>query len=228
MLMTRFLSALFLQFLFVLTATPIWGQVPTGAPPFGSFGGGPDVINLGDLNIHLSIPVLNKPGRGVNFTYNLSYDSSVWYPVTSQGITSWQPVANWGWSGQTDSGTGFISYSLNITKYWVQAGNGAQYQCTDYTYSNYVYHDTFAVKHPFVGQAFRELGNHNYCGSLPYGFSATSTDGSGFNINVTASLAGTSAYVTSTRGKATTPPTAPGYGSATVVDRNGNELSVDA
>ena len=52
-------------------------QVPTGTPPFGSFGGGPDIINLANLNSHISIPVLNKAGRGTNFTYDLSYDSSV-------------------------------------------------------------------------------------------------------------------------------------------------------
>src|SRR6266478_8620752 len=72
-------------------------QVTTGTPPFGSFGGGPDIINLANLNSHITIPVLHKPGRGMNFTYDLSYDSSAWYPVTSGGTTSWQPVFNWGW-----------------------------------------------------------------------------------------------------------------------------------
>jgi hypothetical protein len=32
-------------------------QVARGTPPFGSFGGGPDVLNLGNLNAHISIPV---------------------------------------------------------------------------------------------------------------------------------------------------------------------------
>src|ERR1041384_1854178 len=52
---------------------------PTGTPPFGSFGGRPDVINLANLNAHLSIPILHKAGRGLNFVYDLTYDSSVWY-----------------------------------------------------------------------------------------------------------------------------------------------------
>jgi hypothetical protein len=67
-----------------------FAQVATGTPPFSSFGGGPfDTINLGNLNAHFSIPVLSKAGRGVPFSYSLGYDSSVWYPVTSNGITSW-------------------------------------------------------------------------------------------------------------------------------------------
>src|SRR4029077_5791431 len=69
-------------------------QVPTGTPPFGSFGGGPDIINLANLNSHIAIPVLHKSGRGTDFTYDLSYDSSVWYPVGSSGNQNWQPVTN--------------------------------------------------------------------------------------------------------------------------------------
>src|SRR5437588_11215956 len=73
-------------------------QVATGPPPFGSFGGGPfDTVNLGNLNVHLAVPVLHKAGRGTPFTYDLTYDSSVWTPVTASGTTQWTPVFNWGW-----------------------------------------------------------------------------------------------------------------------------------
>src|SRR5712692_8110541 len=75
-------------------------QVQTGTPPFGSFSGGPDVVNLANLNDHWTIPVLHKPGRGTNFTYDLGYDSSVWVPVTSGSTKIWQPVnSTWGWQG---------------------------------------------------------------------------------------------------------------------------------
>src|SRR6266849_8017195 len=80
-------------------------QLTTGSPPLGSFGGGPDVINLANLNSHIAIPVLHKPGRGTNFTYDLSYDSSVWYPVGVSGSQTWQYVNNWGWRGQTEVAT---------------------------------------------------------------------------------------------------------------------------
>ena len=75
---TLFLSLL-LYFLASLFPVSTFAQVTTGAPPLGSFGGGPDVINLANLNSHIAIPVLHKPGRGINFTYDLSYDTSVWY-----------------------------------------------------------------------------------------------------------------------------------------------------
>jgi hypothetical protein len=94
--------SLLLYFLTSLFPTPAFAQTrpATGTPPFGSFGGGPDVINLANLNSHITVPVLNKPGRGTNFTYDLSYDSSVWYPVTSGSTTTWQSRSQLGlaWS----------------------------------------------------------------------------------------------------------------------------------
>src|SRR5437660_1749141 len=86
-------------------------QVATGAPAFGSFAGGPDIINLGNNNAHITVPVLHKPGRGLNFNYDLSYDSSVWYPVGSSGNQTWQPVSYWGWSGVTQAVTGTLTNS---------------------------------------------------------------------------------------------------------------------
>src|SRR5258706_218366 len=40
-----------------LTAGIVSAQVATGVPPFGSFGGGPHVINLANLNSHITLPV---------------------------------------------------------------------------------------------------------------------------------------------------------------------------
>ena len=95
-------------FLLALTAIvlsiPAFTQVATGTPSFGSFAGGPDVVNLGNLNADWTIPIRNKAGRGMNFVYNLQYDSSVFYPVASGSSMYWQPVGNWGWQGLTGSG----------------------------------------------------------------------------------------------------------------------------
>lgn len=56
----------------------LFAQGPsTGTPAFGSYTSAPDVTNLGNLNVHYSVPVFSKPGRGIPFYYNLSYDSSV-------------------------------------------------------------------------------------------------------------------------------------------------------
>ena len=63
-------------------------QPTTGIPPFQSFGGGPDVINLGNLNVHLSVPVFSRAGRGIPFSYALAYDSSVWSVAGSLWLPS--------------------------------------------------------------------------------------------------------------------------------------------
>src|ERR1700674_4384933 len=85
------------------------GQVATGTPAFGSFGGGPfDIVNLGNLNVHFSVPIFNKPGRGPSFSYNLAYDSSLWTPVSVSGNKVWQPAPNWGWQGPTEIHSGYI------------------------------------------------------------------------------------------------------------------------
>jgi len=64
-------------------------QAQTGTPQFGSYAGGPDVVNLANLNVEFIVPVINKPGRGSNYSYNLVYDSSVWQPAMSNGTRSW-------------------------------------------------------------------------------------------------------------------------------------------
>lgn len=101
----------------ILAADMMFAQVSTGSPAFGSFGGGPfDTVNLGNLNLHFSIPVLHKAGRGMSFTYDLSYDSSVWTPLTSNGTTSWSPAQNWGWRGVTEVATGYFGWNTTLVK----------------------------------------------------------------------------------------------------------------
>src|SRR6266576_6833499 len=112
---TRGISLLPSLLLYVVTSllsSPASAQVATGTPPFGSFGGGPDIVNLGNLNDHQTMPILHKPGRGMNFTYDLSYDSSVWYPVTSGSTTSWQPVSNLGWGIVSQPVAGLVTYRV--------------------------------------------------------------------------------------------------------------------
>src|SRR5467141_675012 len=72
--MIRALYSFFLLSVLALTGASASAQVQTGTPPFGSFGGGPDVINLANLNAHIGVPVLHKAGRDTNFTYDLNYE----------------------------------------------------------------------------------------------------------------------------------------------------------
>jgi hypothetical protein len=206
--------------------------VPTGTPPFGTFASNsaPDVINLANLNAHIAVPVLHKAGRGLDFTYDLSYDNSVWYPVTSGSTTSWQPVYNWGWRAATEAVTGYVSY----TEQPVHQGQG----CTMFRYLNYVYHDAWGVAHPFTGaegDGFSDGQNVcSNCGDPPYvcfyGFASNASDGSGYAINEPDANSDDHPplpTIYGRDGKVINGPFGFGYGSGNSTDRNGNFISVD-
>src|SRR6266566_5065168 len=217
---TRGISLLPSLLLYVVTSllsSPASAQVATGTPPFGSFGGGPDIVNLGNLNDHQTMPILHKPGRGMNFTYDLSYDSSVWYPVTSGSTTSWQPVSNLGWRGQTEMAVGYVSHVGSVLRTCRdRSGNIIGYE---FETSKWVYHDQWGVPHPFSGDTIYISGT---CGTGgPNSFSSAATDGSGYNISVTD--AAFTLY--DSTGRNINPPSG-GSGSAT--DRNGNFISVNS
>src|SRR5579862_4692836 len=188
---------------------------PTGAPVFGSFGGGPDVVELGGLNAHIAIPVLHKKGRGTDFTYDLSYDTSVWYPSGS-GTGSWQPVLNWGWRGQTEIATGYLSRFFTILRTCRDRnGNiiGQQYE-----YSNWTYHDPFGTPHRFRDISILVSGQ---CGTgenfndITDGYTLTTINGANYTLH-------------DKLGKLLTVPVSTISGPGDAVDRNGNIISADS
>src|SRR6266566_5749371 len=127
------------------------GQVATGTPPFGSFGGGPlDTVNLGNLNVHFAIPIMHKPGRGIPFTYDLSYDNAVWYPTGVSGSQVWTPVYNWGWRAVTEMAFGYISDTIFTLRC---PGTGIHDGLFYTTASNFQYHDPYGATHRFPGIA---------------------------------------------------------------------------
>ena len=67
-------------------------QVATGLPPFASFSGNPDTVNLANLNVHIPLALSTKAGRQLPFSYAWSYDSSIWTPVGSSGSQVWAPA----------------------------------------------------------------------------------------------------------------------------------------
>lgn len=196
------------------SSTPAQGPPATGTPPFGSYSGGPEVINLANLNAHWDVSVRNKAGRGTNFTYDLSYDSSVWYPA---GAT-WQPVASWGWRAITEASTGYITYATASVKacffetqweYWTK-------------YYAWQYHDPFGVSHVFPGAVFTGAPD---CRSQPYSETVTTTDGSGYVLNANADPSG-SLYAPN--GTLINAPLQSGTGNGSFTDRNGNELTISS
>lgn len=211
-------------FFIILGAGIASGQVATGTPPFGSFGGGPfDTVNLGNLNVHFAIPVLHKAGRGMPFTYDLSYDGSVWTPVVSGGVTQWQPANNWGWTGSTGVATGYMTSSTTTTTCWSFNGSMRYPSGTSTRTSNFVYHDAFGVSHAFSGNTVYETGT---CGSTLTGItSSLATDGSGYTLAVPPG--GQDGTITSRGGRVAAPPL--GFsGAGTVTDANGNQITVNS
>jgi RHS repeat-associated protein len=185
-------------------------QVTVGTPPFGGFAGGPDVINLGNLNVHLTIPVLGEAGRGMSFSYNLSYDGSVWYPATSGGSQSWRPytATQWGWTTSVPRG-GRVTYQESF----FEKSYGNCVLATT-TYSNWVYVDGLGTPHGFTGSSEVETG----CANVNTSFTSTAWDGSGYTLSVTGSTINS---LTASDGTIINPAT----GATTLQDRNGNQIT---
>src|SRR5262249_25631286 len=111
--------------------------------PFGSFSGGPDVTNLGNLNVHYTFPIFSKPGRGLPFNYALSSDSSVWYPKNA----SWTPVVNWGWRGPSDALTGYVLVRVQ-PRHCIDPDTGFLVFYTMRFYGPYI--DGYGITHPGI------------------------------------------------------------------------------
>jgi len=75
----------------LLSVSVASGQVGTGIYNYGTFDSkGFDTINVGNLNVHFSVPVVSKTGRGgFDFKYDLAYDGSIWTPVVSGSTQVW-------------------------------------------------------------------------------------------------------------------------------------------
>jgi RHS repeat-associated protein len=222
------LRSLLIFTLIACSAATCPAQVQTGTPPFSSSGGGPfDTINLANLNAHFAIPVFSRAGRGIPFAYDLQYDTSIWYPVTVSGTTTWTPVSNWGLVGKTQVSTGQLAANffsnvcmtyIPLNNTWVQSGYW-------FTYDNWVYVDQFGARHPFNASS---RGGWGTCGGSPVtvqDVNVVAVDGSGYKLKTN----NMSPYsVTSPLGAVTYPPINTNSGAATYTDRNGNQISVDA
>jgi RHS repeat-associated protein len=202
-------------------------QVTTGTPPFSSAAGGPEAIDLANLNAHYTVPVLSKLGRGSNFTYDLSYDSSVWYPSSVSGTQTWTPASNWGWTSSTAPVSGHLSTRSSIV------GTCDKYTVLDHlppvgipqefvTSYSWTFYDDLGSSHVFSG--FTQTWTSSPCSTAgSSSLTTTATDGSGFQLQAT----GASGQVYDSKGTLLGPPINAFAGPGTLTDRNGNIISVD-
>lgn len=213
----------FVYSLFVVVAisTMGFGQPATGLPQLASFGGGPfDTVTLGNMNIHFAIPVFTKQGRGMPFSYALTYDSSVWYPVGVSGSQTWVPVSNWGWQGQGAAALGSVSYTTSVLDcYTYQHGVKIQTGEKD-TYSNWRYYDRLGTRHAFAVTTYSTWGTQAPCTGQSPPVTALASDGSGYTLHVTNA---TGAMITTPDGILIN--CGSGGACSSETDRNGNQIS---
>jgi RHS repeat-associated protein len=240
----RFAHYLLVSFLMFVTVAS--SQVPVAtSQTFGSYGGGPDVINLGNLNIHLAVPIRHKAGRGTDFDQTLTYDSSVWTPVISGSTMKWMPVSSVnlspipGWQGLLPAGQSYITYSVKYAGPNRITCNGTTYfQYETWNYGGFYYYDVNGFQHNFqhVGWTYTDYFGQPYPGCGPaLGFSPSSsqqsylsTDSSGFTMNAIPSVnTNVTAWIVDKNGTTLKPPVIsnPSVNSQTTTDSNGNQIT---
>src|SRR5258708_9222523 len=130
----------------------------TGFPAFGTFNRDAiDTINVGNLNIHLEMPMFSKKGRGLDFSSKISFDNTPYRPIppSCQGCNSadnWQGIPTWVVGGV--SGMGSLTYMTrsNGTRDPVCYLGGQGTPQTLYTiYYGFAYADESNTVHSFGG-----------------------------------------------------------------------------
>ncbi|HSZ01702.1 MAG TPA: RHS repeat-associated core domain-containing protein [Terriglobales bacterium] len=221
--MTRAQSYLFVLLFAALAALPSAAQVTTGTPPFVSTGGGPDVINLANLNAHLNVPIFNKAGRGLPFTFYLTYDSSIWTPLISGSTRAWQPAPGFGWNG-TELNIGFVSYSTTQSNTIIICPVTHLQGDTQKTTIVWTYYDGFGTPHRFPTPSTYTIAGCTGTQTSTTG-GGTALDGSGYKLTVTG---WTINSLVTADGNSITAPLNSNIGVGTIQDRNGNQISLSS
>jgi RHS repeat-associated protein len=216
---------LFLLLTLLLAPHPASAQVTfpaTGTPPFGSFSGGPDIINNANLNVHYLIPVLQKGGRGLPFNFFLTYDSLIWTPSGASGSQTWQPAKNFGWNG-SELRIGNLVAALDNSTTICSPRPNEKFISTETAFWHYV--DGWGTSHQFPGQSSVTT---NQCTGTTTSKSLTNDmaiDGSGYTLSTNGN---TATQLLGPDGNRINAPSNLNIGSGSVEDRNGNEISINS
>jgi RHS repeat-associated protein len=202
----------------------------TGVPAFSSETGGQwDIVNVGNLNVHLAVPITSRPGRGPKFRYGISFDSTVYTLTgTAPGTGAW--LLSFGWTG-IGGGTGTpleIEHSivgsllLARSKQVTCTGGGSGFE------DHYIaYFDPSRTAHPLTTEVVA-----NTCDGS--GGTSGASDSSGYSVTVVGGSGNSElnerATVTSRNGTVMTFPALGVVTSGNTValtDANGNQITFD-
>ncbi|MGA8026815.1 MAG: hypothetical protein WB992_06685, partial [Bryobacteraceae bacterium] len=211
----------------MLLAASSLGQQVTGLPPFGSFSGGPtDTVNNANLNVHFAFPVFSRAGRGMPFSYTLTYDTGVWNPITSGSSKVWSPGANWGWNAVTQAPLGYVTYVASSHSCVGPPPGNQQVSWT--VWNSFAYVDWAGTAHRFFGLVLSNWQNDSPCGvGNPSSGTVTAEDGSGYTLSASADDDGDIyTSLSAPSGAAINAPQL-GAGSGGITDTNGNTTSAN-
>ena len=217
-----FSSVLFLLVLALGPVSRCQETTPTGIPPFSSIQkGGADIVNLSNLDVHITIPVLHKAGRGIGLNADLTYDNSVWQIVVSDGSNAWLPIYNSdGWNNLF---FGPVMGLLYATVEPVSCGGSNEVT----TYANWYYVDRTGTVHPFEVSTIEVTGTCSGYSTSSIG--ALAVDGSGYTLLAT----GGAGTVRAPNGAIINPPAPFEHdgqikSTGTLTDPNGNQISLSS
>lgn len=192
---------------FLAVATPLLGQLPTGDPPFATAARLPEgMLDLGDLNFHIVVPVVSKAGRGTPFSFSLSYDSDFLYP--NGGTWGWPQF--WGWGNVGPSSGTMSDNPRNWLCTYYDPNLGLFRTEQYYTYGPWTFIDANGVLYRFGGQTVNDPG-----GNCPVQDTST----------YTATVQGYTLNVTNYDGFTMTYPSGTVWSPYALVDSNGNEIT---
>jgi RHS repeat-associated protein len=188
----------------------------TGLYAFGSFDSrGFDTINLGNLNTHFAIPIVNKPGRGLPFQYSLVYDGLIWSVANVSNTLTWQPDSSWGFHGEIgEELVGYVTYSVQTTHTLCDRGDNGQIPLGT-LYANYTYHDSLGNSHLFDFTKLRCPGT-----GLVSSGSGTSLDASGYTFDGSSVHSRFGVAINASQNPSSTTTS-----NGTIADTNGNTIT---